>query len=201
MHPFVSLLLTAGIVAGPAAPHAGTLSPARNTALPTRLAPGRPTVFLFFRPASRLETALAESLQRDLGPQAGLRRIPLQSGEEPLARKYEVTRTPTAIVYDRRGRLVARTDEEEEIRAAVRRVAGLPRIDWAADDDPRMAEVERLLGRRPVGGIMRTMSLRPEWLALINQVARKAHFTDGALDRRMKEMVATYVSAINHCKF
>jgi hypothetical protein len=78
---------------------------------------------------------------------------------------------------------------------------GVVRIDWAADDDPRMAEVERLLGRRPAGGILRTMSLQPQWLAYINDLSRRAHFADAALDRRTKEMIATYVSGLNDCRY
>jgi hypothetical protein len=36
---------------------------------------------------------------------------------------------------------------------------------------------------------------------LINKLSRQAHFSDGYLDRRTKEMIATYVSAINKCKY
>ena len=56
-------------------------------------------------------------------------------------------------------------------------------------------------GRRPVPGILRTMSLQPEYMALISATAQKAHFTDGFLKRRTKEMIATYVSSLNHCKY
>jgi len=48
---------------------------------------------------------------------------------------------------------------------------------------------------------MRTMSLRPEWLKQINELHRMEHQPDTALDRRTKEMIATYVSALNKCKF
>ena len=202
-HP---LLLAALVAAGPAAaaPPAGApqqLSPARPVALTSRLAAEKPTLFLFFRSGSAMERALAEELAKEFGAKAGLQWIALQTGAEPLAKQYEVAQTPIALVYDRRGRLVERTSDPAAIRRALGKALGLPRIDWAADDDPRMAQVEQLLGRRPSGGIMRTMSLQPEWLAAINNLARKAHFAPGFLDVRTKEMIATHVSALNRCKF
>jgi hypothetical protein len=191
-----------GALAAPAAPAGPTiLSPAREAALTGRLTPEKPTLFLFFRPASTMERSLADELQKELGARAGLQWISLKSGAEPLAKQYEVTETPTALVYDRRGRLVARSSDPTQIREAVRKAAGVMRIDWAADDDPRMEQVEKLLGRRPAAGIMRTMSLQPEYLAGIHALARKAHFADGFLDRRTKEMIATYVSGLNDCRF
>ncbi len=177
------------------------LPPARETALTRHLAPERPTLFLFYRPGSTMERTLAEELQKELSPAVGLRWVPLSTGVEPLAKQHQVTETPTALVYDRRARLVARSSDPAGIRDAVRRSRGVMRLDWAADDDPRMARVEQLLGRRPGGGILRTMSLQPEYLAAINEAARKAHFADGFLDRRTKEMIATHVSALNRCKY
>ncbi|HEV2034744.1 MAG TPA: hypothetical protein VGU71_11210 [Candidatus Dormibacteraeota bacterium] len=55
----------------------------------------------------------------------------------------------------------------------------------------------------PVGvvpEILKTMSLRPDFLAAINSASRM-HFTDGALTRAQHEMVASYVSAINRCRY
>lgn len=48
--------------------------------------------------------------------------------------------------------------------------------------------------------ILRTMSLRPDFLAAIN-AASELHFTDGALTRAQHEMIASYVSAINRCRY
>jgi len=48
--------------------------------------------------------------------------------------------------------------------------------------------------------IVRTMSLRPDFLAAINR-ASVMHFTDGALTRAQHEMVASYVSALNRCRY
>ena len=48
--------------------------------------------------------------------------------------------------------------------------------------------------------ILRTMSLRPDFLYAINEASR-LHFTDGALTRAQHEMIASYVSALNRCRY
>lgn len=48
--------------------------------------------------------------------------------------------------------------------------------------------------------ILRTMSLRPDFLIAIDQ-ASNLHFTDGALTRAQHEMIASYVSALNRCRY
>jgi hypothetical protein len=51
-----------------------------------------------------------------------------------------------------------------------------------------------------VAPILQTMSLRPDFLAAIHAASR-IHFTDGALTRAQHEMIASYVSAINRCRY
>jgi hypothetical protein len=51
-----------------------------------------------------------------------------------------------------------------------------------------------------VAPILQTMSLRPDFLAAI-QAASRVHLTDGALTRAQHEMIASYVSAINRCRY
>lgn len=51
-----------------------------------------------------------------------------------------------------------------------------------------------------VPDILRTMSLRPDFLAAIDAASR-LHFTDGALSRAHHEMIASYVSALNRCRY
>ena len=48
--------------------------------------------------------------------------------------------------------------------------------------------------------ILRTMSLRPDFLKAID-AASHMHFTNGALTRAQHEMVASYVSALNRCRY
>jgi alkylhydroperoxidase family enzyme len=54
--------------------------------------------------------------------------------------------------------------------------------------------------RGNVADIMKTMSLRPDFLAAIHK-ASAMHFTDGHLTRAQHEMIAAYVSAVNRCHY
>jgi hypothetical protein len=166
------------------------------------LSPERPTVFVFLKPTSTLERDFLESLRRKAGDRIGFGVVQLKSGDEPVAKQYEVKETPTALVYDRRGRLITRSSDAAAIEAAVLKAAQVMRIDWVEEGDPRFDEVVRMLGgRRQIPGILRTMSFKPEFMAHIMDLSGKAHFSDGFLKRRTKEMIATYVSALNQCKY
>jgi hypothetical protein len=177
------------------------ISTGKEVALKERLAPEQPTVVVFLRPASSVERSFLSDLQQSAGDRVAFAVVQLKSGEEPVARQYEIKETPTALVYDRRGRLVKRSSDAGEISAAVHHAAQVMRIDWAEAGDARLEEATRVLGRDPGRGILRTMSFQPEYLCYINELSRKAHFSDGYLDRRTKEMIATYVSALNKCKY
>jgi len=178
-----------------------TISTGKKVMLTDHLMPEAPTVFVFMKISSTLEKAFLTDISTEVKPGMGFNVIQLKTGEEPVARQYQVTETPTAMVYDRRGRIVIRSANAEEIRASIRKAAGVMRIDWAEDGDANYKESVRVLGRSPGTGILRTMTLQPEYLKYINDLSQKAHFTDGFLKRRIKEMIATYVSSLNHCKF
>ena len=51
-----------------------------------------------------------------------------------------------------------------------------------------------------VPDILRTMSLRPDFLTAIDSASR-LHFSDGALTRAQHEMIASYVSALNRRRY
>ena len=51
-----------------------------------------------------------------------------------------------------------------------------------------------------VADILRTMSLRPDFMLAIDAASR-LHFSDGALSRAQHEMIASYVAAINRCHY
>jgi hypothetical protein len=82
----------------------------------------------------------------------------------------------------------------------------MARIAWIEDDDAsgEIADVYRELKRTSARGnvpdILRTMSLRPDFLRAIDQASR-LHFSDGALSRAEHEMIASYVSALNRCHY
>ena len=82
----------------------------------------------------------------------------------------------------------------------------MARIAWIDDDDAsgEIAELYRELKQTSAKGnvpdILRTMSLRPDFLRAIDQASR-LHFADGALSRAEHEMIASYVSALNRCHY
>lgn len=51
-----------------------------------------------------------------------------------------------------------------------------------------------------VADILRTMSLRPDFMLAIDAASR-LHFSDGALSRAQHEMIASYVAALNRCHY
>lgn len=85
-----------------------------------------------------------------------------------------------------------------------------PRISWIEEGDARgqLAELFETSRSGSVTGtrrefvpdILHTMSHRPDFLAAIMDASR-LHFTDGALTRAQHEMIASYVSALNHCHY
>ena len=82
----------------------------------------------------------------------------------------------------------------------------MARIAWVEDGDASgaiaeiYADLKRTSARGNVPDILRTMSLRPDFLRAIDQASR-LHFTDGALSRAEHEMIAAYVSALNRCHY
>jgi hypothetical protein len=76
-------------------------------------------------------------------------------------------------------------------------------VDESEAEGP-LAEIYATSKARSVAGvvpeILRTMSLRPDFLAAIDEASR-LHFTDGALTRAQHELIASYVSALNRCRY
>ena len=82
----------------------------------------------------------------------------------------------------------------------------MARIAWIEDEDATgpLAELyAQLRANSPSGQvpeILRTMSLRPDFLGAI-AAASRLHFSDGALTRAQHEMIAAYVAALNRCHY
>ena len=82
----------------------------------------------------------------------------------------------------------------------------MPRIRWIEESDAtgELARVyERVRATSPRGNvadIMKTMSLRPDFLSAMRD-ASEMHFTDGTLTRAQHDMIASYVSAVNRCHY
>ncbi len=62
-------------------------------------------------------------------------------------------------------------------------------------------EWRALRGRKVVPGIIKCFSARPDFLRKVIAFSDTVHFSEGHLTRRTKEMIATYVSALNHCPY
>jgi uncharacterized peroxidase-related enzyme len=56
-------------------------------------------------------------------------------------------------------------------------------------------------GRQPVPDIYKAMSLRPDLMERMADLTDRAHFSGGFLNRRTKELIATYVSSLNRCGY
>ena len=81
-------------------------------------------------------------------------------------------------------------------------------IDWVEDDEAtgKTAEIYAAWRKRnPTRGgmpdILKCFSPRPDVLASVIRFSDELHFSTGYLDRRVKEMLATYVSGLNACRY
>jgi hypothetical protein len=84
----------------------------------------------------------------------------------------------------------------------------MARIRWVPESDAtgEIGEVYAAWmasnpGRPEIPGILKCLSLRPDLLRGIIDLSDRVHFADGHLTRRLKEMIATYVSALNRCPY
>jgi alkylhydroperoxidase/carboxymuconolactone decarboxylase family protein YurZ len=56
-------------------------------------------------------------------------------------------------------------------------------------------------GRQQMPGILKCFSHRPDFLRDVMKFGDTIHFSEGHLDRRTKEMIASYVSYLNRCPY
>ena len=82
-------------------------------------------------------------------------------------------------------------------------MARIKMVEEAEAEGP-LADLYAAAKARSVAGvvpdILRTMSLRPDFLTAIDSASR-LHFSDGALTRAQHELIASYVSALNKCRY
>ena len=84
----------------------------------------------------------------------------------------------------------------------------MARIDWVEDEDATgdVAEVynewKKANPNRPrFPDILKCFSPNPILLRDMVRMTYPLHFMDGALTRKTKEMIATYVSGLNQCPY
>ena len=181
------------------------ISTGKKFKLSKALQPEGTTVLLFIQGMSAMEQEFRQELEQAL-PDSNrlvLQVVELKRMKSPAAKQFGVEVTPTAIVYDRFGREIARSSKPDGIRAAVRVGMLMGRIHWISEDDPKAPEIygapPQAL-RRGLPGIVKTFSLRKDAFQLFMGMSR-IHFSDGFLKRREHELIAAYVSALNECKF
>ena len=56
-------------------------------------------------------------------------------------------------------------------------------------------------GRQEMPGILKCFSHRPDFLRQVIAFSNGVHFSEGHLDRRTKEAIASYVSFLNRCPY
>lgn len=83
-----------------------------------------------------------------------------------------------------------------------------PFIGWTddADADGELREIYEQWkrdnpGRDSFPGILKCFSARPDFLRQVMDFSDGLHFAEGYLNRRTKEMIATWVSALNVCRY
>jgi uncharacterized peroxidase-related enzyme len=83
----------------------------------------------------------------------------------------------------------------------------MPRIEWVEEDGAPgeagavYAEYMGATGRNFVPDILKCFSQRPDFLRQVMAFSNTLHFSEGHLTRRLKEMIATYVSGLNRCPY
>ena len=183
------------------------ISTGADVVLANHLVPEQPTLFFFYKPSSMLEQQFFDDVQKTLKDKPiGLKAIHLKTGDEPIAKKNEITATPMALIFDRRGRQTGKATTPEEIAKLMRQANDLARIDWITDAaDPRFEMLKKMgapfKAPQQIPGILRTMSAKPEAMVMIQELSSLMQFNDGFLPRKQKEMIATYVSGLNRCKY
>ncbi|MBI1310766.1 hypothetical protein GC176_05610 [bacterium] len=84
----------------------------------------------------------------------------------------------------------------------------MPHINWISEDDAD-GELASLYQeyfaanpqREQIPGILKSFSHRPDFLRRVMQFSNELHFSDGHLNRRTKELIASLVSALNQCPY
>ena len=56
-------------------------------------------------------------------------------------------------------------------------------------------------GRQNMPGILKCFSHRPDFLRQVMDFSNTVHFSEGHLNRRTKEAIASYVSYLNRCPY
>jgi uncharacterized peroxidase-related enzyme len=215
------LLLPSPATWAPGGPARGSAIPAGEAAsLPPPPGSSGATLLVFYSAASALERGAVVRFEHHPALPGGLRRIALDSLQTPAARQYRIRETPTFLLYGRGGELRLRSARPEEVERALGTAGNTPpapaepsfpscpvrsgpRLAWIDESNAKARRVYRRWGggRQPVPDIYKAMSLRPDLMDRVADLTDRAHFSSGYLNRRTKELIATYVSSLNRCGY
>jgi hypothetical protein len=82
-----------------------------------------------------------------------------------------------------------------------------PRIGWIKEAEATgeagafYREYMAATERDYVPEILKCFSHRPDFMRQVLEFSKTLHFSDGHLDRRTKERIATFVSGLNRCPY
>jgi Carboxymuconolactone decarboxylase family len=84
----------------------------------------------------------------------------------------------------------------------------MARIRWVREEDASGDAADAYAewraanpGRPAIPDILKCFSLRPDFFRDVVKFSNDIHFSEGRLTRRLKEMIATFVSALNACPY
>jgi hypothetical protein len=89
----------------------------------------------------------------------------------------------------------------EEERDTMARIRWVEESEATGDAAAAYREWMEVAGREKIPGILKCMSLRPDFFRQVVAFSNTLHFSEGHLTRRVKEMIATYVSGLNRCPY
>ncbi|RUL86107.1 hypothetical protein TsocGM_16960 [Tautonia sociabilis] len=158
---------------------------------PRRTEPSRKTTRSAADPA--VSSTFAPPWTRRRGLESRIRIEPKRA----IPMRSPPARTPAS------GRISLRLDRIVPGRRCV-----MARIRWISENEARgeLAEAyaswkARNPGRSEIPGILKCFSLRPDFFRDVVGFSDRLHFSEGHLTRRQKEMIATFVSALNQCPY
>lgn len=74
-------------------------------------------------------------------------------------------------------------------------------VDATGDVAAVYDEWRKKSGRQLMPGILKCMSYRPDFLRQVMEFSDTVHFSEGHLNRRQKEAIASWVSYLNRCPY
>ena len=94
------------------------------------------------------------------------------------------------------------SDLEAVVKQKVERKIGFVEDDKATGDVAAVYDEWRAKsGRQQMPGILKCFSHRPDFLRQVMAFSDTVHFSEGHLNRKTKEAIASYVSYLNRCPY